>query len=240
MFKSLLLFAFYLAFAHAAFVDTCPSVGGFGLKKRERLRFRSFMGSFDKNPEECVQECEANSSCGSVEIRLKDQKVQDAGFVCRLFSYRSDGKEGMKPDNRYCSYLKPRNCVGAFGGWTQCSATCGGGVKSRTFSVTTSAMFEGQCSHADGETEERACGTAACPSPASSTCKDEAGINCDIAANLGCTGPFSRNIREKCPATCGLCDLQTEESRVAHIKSENDKLKQANKALRKALETLSN
>jgi len=239
MFKSLLLFAFYVAFAQ--FANTCPgATGGFILKRGERLKCRPFISQHNLNAEECLQSCEADPNCGSIEVRKDGMQANGPKFVCRKFRYCDAGTELKKPDPRYCSYLKPRNCVGAFGGYGQCSATCGGGVKERTFSVTTTAMFEGHCSHADGETETKACGKEACPKPAYK-CEDSS-HDCATLASYGwCTNRMFPHVKSMCPVTCGTCgDLPTEESKVAHIKSENNKLKQANEALRKALETLSN
>ena len=58
----------------------------------------------------------------------------------------------------------PVDCVGSWGSWGSCSATCGGGTESRTYSVSTTAANGGNdCAVSDGSSESQACGTGACP-----------------------------------------------------------------------------
>ena len=58
----------------------------------------------------------------------------------------------------------PVDCIGAFSAWGACSAACGGGSQSRTFTISTAATAGGQpCALADGSVETQACGTVACP-----------------------------------------------------------------------------
>jgi len=55
------------------------------------------------------------------------------------------------------------NCAGAWGGWTGCSAGCGGGTRSRTYYVTTAAANGGAaCPKTNGQSESEACNTTAC------------------------------------------------------------------------------
>jgi hypothetical protein len=78
----------------------------------------------------------------------------------------------------------PVNCVGAFGAWDTCSATCGTGVRTRAYAVTTPAANGGlACGFADGYVETSVCPSLpACP------------VNC-----VGAFGPWN-----SCSATCGV------------------------------------
>jgi hypothetical protein len=58
----------------------------------------------------------------------------------------------------------PVNCTGAWSGWDNCNATCGGGNMSRTFIVTQPALYGGSnCSTDNGTMEFDACNTQPCP-----------------------------------------------------------------------------
>jgi hypothetical protein len=58
------------------------------------------------------------------------------------------------------------DCVGAWAPWGTCSATCGGGVQTQTFSITTQASGGGlACLFANGDIDSvtQACGWDLCP-----------------------------------------------------------------------------
>jgi hypothetical protein len=75
------------------------------------------------------------------------------------------------------------NCVGSWGAWSSCTATCGGSNVQRTFTITTAASNGGTaCSDTNGATESQACNTQACP------------VNC-----VGSWGAWASS----CTATCG-------------------------------------
>ena len=58
----------------------------------------------------------------------------------------------------------PIDCVGSWGDWSDCSETCGGGQKTREYSVTTPSENGGEeCSNQDGDTETGSCNRQACP-----------------------------------------------------------------------------
>jgi len=305
MFRSLLLSVFFLAFAHADYADECPNpTGDYILKRGKRLKCRPFLDEYFVIAEDCLQECDADTNCGSIEIRPDSSK--NPKFRCRKFSYcNKSSREPTKPDSRYCSYLKPRNCIGSWSDYGECSANCGGGVQTRKFSITTHAVFGGQCSHTDGAVESRSCGTEACPKSyeyvGTGFCRPS---GCDVAS-ISCrvNGFYKDNSNEnECKDTCentaecvgyaisssaystpNRCfvhggssmntpsgwknfdrtnyeighssghngvqcyriktttrTLEESESKVAKMKSENNRLKEANQALRKALETLAN
>jgi len=56
------------------------------------------------------------------------------------------------------------DCAGSWGDWSECSETCGGGTKSRKYSVNTPAENGGEeCPKEDGENENESCNTQGCP-----------------------------------------------------------------------------
>lgn len=58
----------------------------------------------------------------------------------------------------------PVDCIGSWGNWTECSETCGGGEKTREYSITNPVENGGvECSREDGDTENIPCNTQGCP-----------------------------------------------------------------------------
>ena len=61
------------------------------------------------------------------------------------------------------------NCIGAWSQYGPCSATCGKGLQTRNYSITTSAANGGlKCEETNGQTESKDCELTACPLPGSS------------------------------------------------------------------------
>ena len=57
----------------------------------------------------------------------------------------------------------PVDCIGSWGNWTECSETCGGGEKTREYSITNPVENGGvECSREDGDTENLSCNTQGC------------------------------------------------------------------------------
>jgi hypothetical protein len=74
------------------------------------------------------------------------------------------------------------DCVGSFGGWSDCTAECEGGTQTRAYTVSRAAAHGGNsCPHSDGETEAESCNTQSCP--------------------VDCAGSWSEY--GSCSATCG-------------------------------------
>eukprot|EP01001_Neometanema_parovale_P003620 NODE_147_length_3150_cov_118.375289_g137_i0.p1 GENE.NODE_147_length_3150_cov_118.375289_g137_i0~~NODE_147_length_3150_cov_118.375289_g137_i0.p1 ORF type:complete len:714 (+),score=204.53 NODE_147_length_3150_cov_118.375289_g137_i0:753-2894(+) len=57
-------------------------------------------------------------------------------------------------------------CVGSWSSWSGCSATCGGGQKTRKYTVTTAGS---NCEAADGATQAEECNDQACPTTTTSS-----------------------------------------------------------------------
>jgi len=58
----------------------------------------------------------------------------------------------------------PLNCTGSFSDFSDCSASCGGGLQRRMYIIQRFAKFGGgECSHTDGEVDEAECNTLPCP-----------------------------------------------------------------------------
>ncbi|QIG59933.1 hemicentin-like protein [Dishui Lake phycodnavirus 4] len=74
------------------------------------------------------------------------------------------------------------DCVGSFGSFSTCSVGCGGGTKSRTYTVTTPASGGGQaCTRENGYVDTVPCNTDPCP--------------------VDCIGEW--NVWSTCSQTCG-------------------------------------
>eukprot|EP00750_Incisomonas_marina_P016157 INCI19027.1.p1 GENE.INCI19027.1~~INCI19027.1.p1 ORF type:complete len:1574 (-),score=205.88 INCI19027.1:21-4742(-) len=79
----------------------------------------------------------------------------------------------------------PEDCEGAWSPWTQCSLTCGGGWRNRTFQVSAPALWGGGCTIPNGTSDVGACQLADCP------------VDCvgEWSAWSSCDGPCATSIR---------------------------------------------
>ena len=61
-------------------------------------------------------------------------------------------------------YNYPVDCIGGWAPWDGCTSSCGGGQKTRTFSVTTAAAYGGdECAVTDGTSNLTICALDPCP-----------------------------------------------------------------------------
>ena len=75
----------------------------------------------------------------------------------------SDADGATKQESCNTDVVCPVYCVGSYGNFSSCSATCGPGTKRRTYSVTTPAVGTGAaCAKDDGYEDTQACEDKAC------------------------------------------------------------------------------
>ncbi|QIG59935.1 thrombospondin type-1 domain-containing protein 7A isoform X8 [Dishui Lake phycodnavirus 4] len=118
----------------------------------------------DPCPIDCVGEWGSWGDCsrpcgGGVKTRTytHTRPAAHGGMACDI---ADQFQESQECNTQAC----PVACVGAWGEWGACSQSCGGGMKSRTYAVTTPATGGGQACPANNEqVEETACNTQACP-----------------------------------------------------------------------------
>lgn len=55
------------------------------------------------------------------------------------------------------------DCVGSWSSYDACSSTCGGGVQTRTYTITSPANGGASCPASNGQVDKRACSEQACP-----------------------------------------------------------------------------
>lgn len=96
------------------------------------------------------------------------------------------------------------NCDGNWSEWADCTAECGGGTQTRTYSITREAQNEGTpCPTTNGSQDSRPCNTEACAtcSTVSGDCPDGYLYKTD-SADIACNGPT-------CDVGTGGVDLNT-------------------------------
>jgi hypothetical protein len=125
---------------------------------------------------------ECNASCNSNGSQTQHFRViqNELGGSCE---YRNASK------TQSCSGIPcPINCSGSFGDWSDCSASCNGGNKFRTYNIDFDKQNGGlNCSYSSGHIDMAICGSTPCP------------INC-----LGHWNKWS-----ECSHTCGASGTET-------------------------------
>lgn len=127
--------------------------------------------------------------CPGYCVSLKLGALLCAGFMGSLDTLLEAGKLERGSE---CSNFNS-DCVGEWGAWSSCSASCGRGFKTRSFSVVKPGIGDGrQCLFADSEQETAACNVDVCPEP------------CDEMGTGSCVKWTWSAVLEKCPATVPL------------------------------------
>ena len=101
---------------------------------------------------------------------IKEISRGDKSLKELLYTFKTDGVKSVKDllggkvtFNEFKTNLnrEPQACVGAWGNWSACSNTCGGGTKTREWFVETEETDGGTCVNR-GKTEDASCNTQAC------------------------------------------------------------------------------
>jgi len=170
----------------------------------------------------CVGSWSEYGSCsatcgGGAQLRTYSitTNAANGGIQC---PFRNGDTETRSCNNDACPIV---DCVGSWSRYGSCSATCGGGVQSRTYSITTNAANGGiQCPHRNGDTEARSCNNDACPNERTPCLADHT-IWSTRYGDCDSYSPAGRNHRwcdidsvdglvasQVCPG-CGDCDPDT-------------------------------
>lgn len=130
----------------------------------------------------CEHVCEAHPSAGTMRERVYtvSSAAANGGRQCAA---SDDAVQRELCDRGHC----PSDCIGSWGAWSACSASCApGGSRQRVYSVTTPARHGGAedtCEAADAEIEV------------------EQGCNNDIPCPVDCAGSWGA--WSDCTGTCG-------------------------------------
>ena len=102
---------------------------------------------------DCSQSCGDGEKIGTIEII----KTASNDGSCRY----TDGQTINETCNTQAC---PIDCSGSFGGWSECSQSCGGGLKIRTYDVIEDAQHGGlSCDYPDGLVDIQTCNEDPCP-----------------------------------------------------------------------------
>ncbi len=126
-----------------------------------------------------------SASCGSgTQTREYSISVQsDGGEACPVAAGTTEEQACESPNA--CV-----DCVGEWGDWGACSASCGSGTQTRTYAVTTPAVGGTECNTADGSTENQQC-----------TSTDANGAVIECSSPVDCVGSWG--LWGGCSAACG-------------------------------------
>ena len=110
-------------------------------------------GAWDTQWSACSESCGGGTQTQTYRISVPG----NTGSGCETF----DGDTRSQPCN---TQVCPEPCEGAWSGWSSCSVPCGGGTKTRTYSISVPGnSFGTSCDASDGATITVPCNTDPCP-----------------------------------------------------------------------------
>jgi plastocyanin len=116
-----------------------------------------------------AQDCSGNfgmwtscsASCGGgtqTQVFNVDMEAANGGTECDY----TDGQEVSQACNTDDCPV-PVDCVGSFGGWSDCSESCGDGTQTRTYGISVFAAEGGaECSNEPGDSDSQSCNLGPC------------------------------------------------------------------------------
>eukprot|EP00994_Dinema_validum_P001480 NODE_12_length_4287_cov_46.545540_g8_i0.p1 GENE.NODE_12_length_4287_cov_46.545540_g8_i0~~NODE_12_length_4287_cov_46.545540_g8_i0.p1 ORF type:complete len:1262 (+),score=238.62 NODE_12_length_4287_cov_46.545540_g8_i0:81-3866(+) len=187
-------------------VSVCAKKGGKGGK-----------GGKSKSPVNCVGEWEGWGRCsktcgGGTRWRNYDvkTKAKDGGTAC---SFKDKARQSERCYTSPCP--QPVDCEGGYSPPTPCSKTCGGGVQTRTYTITQQPLNGGRrCSVSEGNVVRINCGTQRCPVKRDCVGSWGACSACDADCNGGkCTRTYTVTQSESgggsaCPTRNGATKVE--------------------------------
>ena len=88
----------------------------------------------------------------------------DGTIVAIGVNYNDGDNDGSNSGHVKIYKISPVDCIGSFGAFDSCSAPCGGGTQSRTYTIQTNAEHGGAtCPHTNGHIDTQNCNTQPCP-----------------------------------------------------------------------------
>jgi hypothetical protein len=107
--------------------------------------------------------CHGAKTCASKEVCIKSWEEVEASHTG---TNTADAKQAQCVKWEVLApAATPKNCVGDYGSWTECSAVCAGGTRTRVFEITQHAEEDGEpCDHEHGEMLTEDCNSHACTS----------------------------------------------------------------------------
>lgn len=138
--------------------NTCPG----GYQGEVAFGRCAFKGHFFCKPRHCSGSWGGWSTCS----RQCGGGTKESHYtVAQEASTGGQGCPAQRIQVEACNqHACPVDCIGQWGSWASCSATCGDGTQEQTFMVSTAAQHGGAaCPHQHGETRSQICSNQPCP-----------------------------------------------------------------------------
>jgi hypothetical protein len=131
---------------------------------------------------------------------------------------QGDGRQEQSCNTHGCPVKV--NCVGRWSGWSGCSKSCGGGLRSRTYTISTHADGGTGCDYYSGQIQLGVCNTHGCPVSCSGRWGSWSGwsrciTGCNSYSNITRTRRYTVDRPAQhggagCPHSNGAIDTQSE------------------------------